>query len=230
MPELRAPEIRSTAGDVESQASRFVRVLVADDQSVVQSGCRLRLETEPHVVVVGETSRTDDLVGLARRVVPRVIVVAMRSDQTTIELVGSIGQAAPASDVVVVSTRADEAYVRQCLTAGARAYVRHDDPAIGRAVRAVAAGGAYFSPDVAALLRDGFLRNGGISIDRLLRQFSDLERAVLRGLLAGLSSKDLAEGLDRPVDAIHRSRDRIAALLATADADLGGALRGARSL
>ncbi len=218
--ELRPPEPHPPAVDPESHPSRFVRVLVADDHSVIPTGCRERLETEPHVVVVGETSRMADLASLAHRVVPRVIVIATEPGPTTVDLVRATCLAAASSEVVVVSTRADEAYVRQSLTAGARAYVGHDDPAVGRAVRAVAAGGAYFSPEVATVLRDGFLRGQGIPIDKLLHRFSDVDRVVLHGLLDGLSNDELAARLALPVDAIRRSRDRVVVLLASANGEL----------
>jgi DNA-binding NarL/FixJ family response regulator len=219
MSELRTHESQPPVREPERSTSRFVRVLVADDQSVVPTGCRLRLEAEPHVVVVGETSRTADLVSLAHRVVPRVIVIATEPGETTIALIRAASQTAPASDVAVVSTRADEGYVRLSLRAGARAYVRHDDPAIGAAVRAVAAGGAYFSPEVATLLRDGFLRGGGIAIEQLLRRFSDVDRVVLHGALDGRSNDELAARLQLPVDAIHRARSRVVALLASVDGE-----------
>jgi DNA-binding NarL/FixJ family response regulator len=217
---LREPEPHPPAVDPESHPSRFVRVLVADDHAVVPTGCRARLEVEPHVVVVGETSRMADLAVLAHRMVPRVIVIATEPGPTTIDLVRATCQASAASDVVVVSTRADDVYVRRTLTAGARAYVGHDDPALGRAVRAVAAGGAYFSPEVATVLRDGFLRGGGIAIDRLLHRFSDVDRVVLYGLLDGLSNDELAARLELPADTVQRSRDRVVALLASADGEI----------
>jgi DNA-binding NarL/FixJ family response regulator len=217
MSEPRPSEPPASGLDLESHPSRFVRVVVVDDHSVVPTGCRARLEAEPNVVVVGETSRSNDLVVLAQRVVPRVIVIATEPGESTIALVHAVCEAAPSSEVVVVSTRADESYVRRSLTAGARAYVRHDDPSVGRAVRAAATGGAYFSPEVADLLRDGFLRGGGVSIDQLLQRFSDVDRVVLHGLLDGQSNDELAARLELPVDAIERARDRVAALLAAAD-------------
>ena len=221
MSELPPPDSPdSPVADPERQESRFVRVVVADDQSVVRGGCRARLETEPHVVVVGETSRMADAAALARRVVPRVVVIATAADDTTIDLVRAVAGAAPSSEVVVVSARDDEAYVRRSLVAGARAYVRHDDPAVGRAVRAVAVGGAYFSPEVAMLLRDGYLRGGGVAIDRLLRRFSDVDRVVLHGLLDGLSTGELAARLRLSPETIERARDRVVALLASADGEI----------
>jgi DNA-binding NarL/FixJ family response regulator len=226
MPEPRPREPQPPAVDPERHASRFVRVLVADDQTVVPIGCRERIEAESHVVVVGETSRTADLVSLARRVVPRVVLIALEPGPMTLDLVRATCEVAPGSDVVVVSTRADEAYVRRSLTAGARAYVQDDDPAIGRAVRAVAAGGAYFSPDVARLLREGFLRGGGIAVERLLRGFSEVDRAVLHGLVDGRSPEELAGTLQLSVDTVDRCRDRIVVLLASGDGD--GEMRDGR--
>jgi DNA-binding NarL/FixJ family response regulator len=223
MPELREPVLDGTTVDGDVQASRFVRVLVADDQSVVPTGCRLRLDGEPRVVVVGETSRPHDVVGLARAVVPRIVLIATAPGDATVALVRATCAAARRSDVVVVSSRTDADYVRRCLDAGARGFVDGDDPAVGPAIRAVAGGGAYFSPQVATLLRDGFVRRGGVPIDHLLHGFDDLDRAVLRGVLAGRSTEDLAADLSRPVAAIERRRARIVARLASADRDGHGA-------
>lgn len=198
-----------------ARPAESVRVFVAGEHGSLSRGSRASLTAEPHVVVVGETGGFDDAPALARQLVPRVVVLATASsDPAIVSTIRASRTAQPTPEIVLVAQRADEPYVRLALEAGVRGYVLPDDPYVGRAVRAVAAGGAYFSPDVAAVIRRGYLRRGGVSIHSLLQGLTDAERAVLTFLVQGRSIDQIGAELGLSAAALLTCRRRIAENLA----------------
>jgi DNA-binding NarL/FixJ family response regulator len=191
-----------------------VRVAVTADSSELVEASRATLAREPHVVVAGASPGLGDVGPLARRLMPRVIVVATGSrDPAVVTAIRATREAAPAAAVVVLTARGDEPYVRMVLEAGTRGYVSLDDPDLGRAVRAVASGGAYFSPDVARVVRRGYLRRGGLSIRALLDRLTDAEREVLRGLVHGETTREIGARLHLSTPALAGCRRHIVAAL-----------------
>jgi DNA-binding NarL/FixJ family response regulator len=116
--------------------------------------------------------------------------------------------------VILLAARADEPYVRMMLEAGARGYVAPDDPALGRAVRALAMGGAYFSPNVATVVRRGYLRRGW-PVAALLGPLTETEREVLSGLVQGQTLREIGTRLHLSLTALHACRCHIAETLAS---------------
>ena len=168
------------------------------------------------MVVAGTSARLGDAAGLARQLAPHVVVLATASrDQVVVASIRTSRAVSPALTVVLVAPRADEPYVRMMLEAGARGYVTPDDPDLGRVVRAVAAGGAYFSPDVARVIRRGYLRRGGVSVHALLGSLTDAERAVLRGLVHGQTTGEIGAQLRLSRSALDACRRHIVETLAS---------------
>jgi DNA-binding NarL/FixJ family response regulator len=195
------------------------RVLLLDDHSVVASGCRALLEHDPTVLIAGETAHFTDVPGLVASEPPRIVVTATAGGALgAVGLVCAIREVVPSAQVIVVSARLEQAHVRATLHAGARAYVLHVDPHLARAVRAVADGGAYFSPEIANLLREGYLEGAAAPNDGLLGRLNDTERAVLRCLIDGLTTAEAASRLQTSAAAIDTHRRRIVEVLAPARA------------
>jgi two-component system, NarL family, response regulator NreC len=187
-----------------------LRVVVAADRSELADSSRTRLASEPRVVVAGTSLDLAGVASLARRLVPRVVVVGTAShDPAVITAIRAVRAASSDADVVLVAERTDEPYVRMMLEAGARGYVSPGDTELGRAVRAVGTGGAYFSPDVADLVRRGYLRRGGLSIRAFLARLTEADRAVLDGLVRGASSGEIGARLRLSADAFDGCRRRI---------------------
>jgi DNA-binding NarL/FixJ family response regulator len=191
---------------------RAARALVVDDGSVLDAAWRDAVAAEPRVVVAGETSDLDAAVARAAATDASVVVVA-QSDCTP----ETIRPVAEATAVVVVTRRRDPAYVRAMLESGARGFVLHDDGQLGRAVRDVADGGAYFTPEIANLLREGFLDGATAATpDGTLARLDETERAVLRGLVDGHPRDAIARRLRLSPDEVDAHRRRILELLAPA--------------
>jgi DNA-binding NarL/FixJ family response regulator len=194
---------------------RHARVFLLDDHSIVPSGCRVLLENDPAVLVVDETAHFTDVPALVAREPPQIIIAATAGGALgAVGLVCAIREVAPGAQVIVVSPRLDHSHVRATLHAGARGYVLPDDRHLARAVRAIADGGAYFSPEIANLLREGYLESAAQPVDSMLTRLSEIERGVLRCLVDGLTPAETASRLQTSSAAIEAHRRRILEVLA----------------
>ena len=141
----------------------MIRVLVADDHTVVRQGIRHVLEGDPEFSVVGEAGTGAEALALALRERPDVVLLDLTMpDGTGIHVLQRLRDQAPEMRVLVLSVHDEREYVIESVRAGAHGYLRKDStPAeIRQAVRAVQAGDSYFSPVVARHLTAA-LRGGG---------------------------------------------------------------------
>src|SRR5512137_3028030 len=128
-----------------------IRVLVADDQSMVRAGFRMLLAREPDIEVVAEASNGLEAVDLAGRFHPTVILMDIRMPELDgLEATRRILAADGAARVLILTTFDLDEYVYQALRAGASGFVLKDDPPeqLIAAVRVVAGGDALLSPAI----------------------------------------------------------------------------------
>jgi DNA-binding NarL/FixJ family response regulator len=185
------------------------RVLIADDQAVIRAGLRMIIEHEDDLTVVGEAADGVEVVELAGRAAPDVVLMDVRMPRLDgIEATRQI--VASRSDhprVLVLTTFDDDEYVYGALRAGASGFLLKDvgpDPLVD-AIRAVARHEALLSPAVTRrfierflTLEDGLPADGGPTAgpaDARLGALTDREREVLVGLAAGRSNVELARAL-----------------------------------
>src|SRR4051794_37340549 len=130
--------------------SRRIRIVLADDHAMVRKGFALILSREPDVEIVGETGLGKEAVRLAKELKPHLIVmdVAM-PDLNGVEAARQIAELCIDCNVLILSMHKDAVYVRESLRAGAKGYLLKDsiDEDLLRAVRAVAAGQGFLSPE-----------------------------------------------------------------------------------
>lgn len=184
---------------------RPLRVLLADDHTLVRGGIRRILEGQPGVEVVAEAA--DGAAALARlaEAAPDVAVLDLKMPGSdTLDLVRAVKAARPTVKVIVLTMHAGHEYVARAIRGGADAYLLKDSAVqdLVAALDAVAAGGTYFSPPVqqqlAGLLRAPAAPGGPPLTDR--------EREVLQGLARGLSSKAVAGELAISVRTVETHR------------------------
>src|SRR5580704_3908059 len=140
-------------------ASR-VRVMIADDHPLVRSGLRFLLERENEFQVVAEAADGYEAIDLATLHKPDVVLLDVGMPRLSgPDAALSISQKVPTARIVMVSMHSDEAYVLRALKAGARGYLLKASPEadVLAAVRAVAAGHAYFSPKISKLLAEEYV-------------------------------------------------------------------------
>ncbi|MBV9135060.1 MAG: response regulator transcription factor, partial [Chloroflexi bacterium] len=136
---------------IDGADTRSVRVLVADDQTVVREGLVMLLGLSPGIEVVGAAADGEEAVQLAQRHTPDVVLMDLRMPRTDgVAATRRILEILPNARVIVLTTYADDESVFAALEAGARGYLTKDATAseIQRAIRTVHAGEALLDPSV----------------------------------------------------------------------------------
>lgn len=210
-----------------------LRILLGDDHTVLRQGLRRILEDRPGWQVIAEAGNGRDVVRDAIELKPDVAVLDIAMPLLNgIEATRQITRRAPAVRVLMLSMHSDEAYVMQAMQAGAKGYLLKESAAaeLIDAVAAVASGKAFFSPTVAELMLDDYVRtlaDKGI-IDRY-DALSEREREVLQLVAEGRSSKEIADVLSISPATVETHRAHLLQKLAlrnTAEVVLFAARRG----
>lgn len=173
-----------------------LRLLIADDHTLVRNGLKKILETRPEWEVVAEAGNGREAVRLAADLKPDVAILDVSMPQLNgIEATRQLVKRQPNIRVLILSMHAEEAYIVQALKAGAKGYLLKDsaDVELLRAVAAIAGGASYFSPAVSKVLLDDYVRHlaeKGVT-DRF-ELLSEREREILQLIAEGHSNKEIA--------------------------------------
>ena len=176
-----------------------LRILLGDDHTLLRQGLRKILEEQAEWTVVAQASNGRDAVRLAVETRPDIAILDIGMPVLNgIEATRQIVRRLPDIRILIVSMHSNEAYIIQALQAGARGYLLKDsaDTDLIRAVAAVAGGKSFFSPAVAKVMLDDYLRQlteKGIT-DRF-ESLSEREREVFQLVAEGRSNKEVAEHL-----------------------------------
>ena len=138
-----------------------MRLLLADDHTILRKGLRLLLERERDFEVVAEASNGREALEAVERTRPDVAIMDIGMPILNgIEATKRICAAHPVTQVIILSVHSDEGYILRALKAGARGYLLKDsaETDLLQAVRSVGAGKAFFSPAVSRVLADDYLR------------------------------------------------------------------------
>jgi DNA-binding NarL/FixJ family response regulator len=194
-----------------------LRILLADDHTLVRQGLRKLLEERPDWQVVAEAGDGREAVRLAAQHEPDVAVIDVAMPLLNgIETTRQITRSMPRIRILVLTMHADEAYVTQIMKAGATGYLLKDsaDVDLLRAVSEVAQGKAFFSPAVEHLVRDeiGRLRSSSDIPDRY-ESLSPREREVFQLIAEGRSNKEIAALLFISPSTVETHRAHIMAKL-----------------
>jgi DNA-binding NarL/FixJ family response regulator len=190
-----------------------VRVLIADDHALIRSGLRALLEREGEFQVIAEAADGYEAIELAIRHKPDVVLLDVGMPRLNgTDAAQQIAEKVPAARIVILSMHSDEGYVLRALKAGARGYLLKASPEadVLAAIRAVAAGNAYFSPSITRMLMEEYVaeaRRRGVedSYDLL----SLREKEVCQLLASGKSNRDIAELLHISLATVETHRNNI---------------------
>lgn len=191
-----------------------LRIAIVDDHELVRTGLRMRLEHEEAFTVVGEAGTAAAAYALVEKESPDLVVMDL-------DLPGEDGLAAtatlktrwPGTRVLVLTGSKSDCITKTAIRAGADGIVFKSEASddLVRAVRTLAAGKVFLSPDAATALVDG-IRNGTDSTPARSvagPELSGRERAVLQGLGEGLSYKEIAAQMGVSVKTVDTYRARL---------------------
>ncbi len=169
-----------------------IRVLIADDHSVVRQGLRMFLGSDPELEIVGEARDGAEALRLARQHRPDVVLMDLLMPiMSGIAATAIIRRELPDTEVVALTSVLEDASVVEAVRAGAIGYLLKDTEAheLRRAIKAAAAGQVQLSPQAAArLIRE-------VVTPEHRQSFTERETDVLRMLAQGQSNKEIARGL-----------------------------------
>jgi DNA-binding NarL/FixJ family response regulator len=175
-----------------------IRVLVADDQSMVRAGLRLLLSREEGIEVVAEAGNGRDAVAQAARFDPDVVLMDIRMPELDgLEATRQILAADPSARVIVLTTFNLDEYVYEALRFGASGFVLKDDPPeqLIAAVRTVAAGDALLSPTVTRHVIRRFSRLNHRPPPSAVQTLTGRELEVFALITRGLSNAEIGRQL-----------------------------------
>jgi DNA-binding NarL/FixJ family response regulator len=175
-----------------------IRVVVADDQSMVRAGFRMLLAGEQDIEVVAEASNGFEAVDKAARFHPTVVLMDIRMPELDgLQATRRILAADDTARILILTTFDLDEYVYEALKAGASGFVLKDDPPeqLIAAIRTVAAGDALLSPAITKRVIKQFVR---IPRPTPPKEFDDLtarEQEVFRLIARGLSNAEIGQEL-----------------------------------
>jgi DNA-binding NarL/FixJ family response regulator len=175
-----------------------IRVLVADDQSMVRAGFRMLLSGEGDIEVVAEASNGLEAVDKAARFDPTVVLMDIRMPELDgLEATRRILAADATARVLVLTTFDLDEYVYEALKAGASGFVLKDDPPeqLLAAIRTIAAGDALLSPAVTKRVIERFTRIPQPAPPTQLEDLTERELEVFRLIARGLSNAEIGKEL-----------------------------------
>lgn len=189
-----------------------IRILLADDHTILRNGIRAILEDEPGLVVVGEADDGRMAVSLACQLKPDIIIMDIAMPLLNgLEATRQIKHACPGSKVIILTMHDNEEYIVQMLEAGAMGYILKDAAAreLIHAIRLVHRGEAVLSPAITRIVIEDYLRWGMIRPTGDGDELSPREREILQLIAEGYTSKQIAEILVISIKTVQAHRNSL---------------------
>jgi two-component system response regulator NreC len=210
-----------------------IRVLIADDHTLLRRGLRRILEDDPEFQVVAEASTGIQAAEMAEKWKPDVAVLDIgMAEMNGIEATTEILRRSPNTAVLILSMFSEERYVTRAARAGAIGYLLKDsvEEDLIKAIRAVRDGKSYFSPAVARTLLDSYARDmRSHPVEDRYELLTARERQIYQLLAEAKSNKEIAALLDLSVHTVETHRMRLMEKLdvhSTAELVLSAVRRG----
>lgn len=194
---------------------REIRLLIADDHTIVRQGLKKLLEEETGVDVVGEALDGRDAVTKAMDLMPDVVLMDLSMPGLHgLEATRQITKRLPKTRVLILSMHKNEAYVLQALQAGASGFILKDSASeeVAMALRAVMRGDSYLSPSISRVVIEDYLRlsvPGSSGAKSLYDTLTVREREIFQLLAEGLKNQEIADRLHVSVKTVETHRAHI---------------------
>lgn len=190
-----------------------IRILLADDHTVVRDGLRALLERQPDMTVVAEAGDGRECVQLAQEHSPDVVMmdVAM-PEMNGIEAARRILAANASTAIVMLSMHQDESYVLRSLRAGAKGYLLKDSPRedVLAAIRAAAEGRSFLTRRISLMLQQDYMQQlESKGLEDSYDLLTGREREILQLLAEGKANKEVASLLNISLTTVETHRGHI---------------------
>lgn len=190
-----------------------IRILLADDHTVVRDGLRALLERQPDMTVVAEAADGRDSVRLAEEQSPDVVVMDITMpNMNGIEATRRILAANPRTAVVILSMHQDESYVLRSLKAGAKGYLLKDSlrSDILDAIHEVSQGRSFLTRKISRMMQEDYVRQmERRGVEDSYDLLTDREREILQLVAEGKANKEVASLLNISLTTVETHRTHI---------------------
>ena len=188
-----------------------VKVLLADDHTLLRSGVRALLERMPCVEVVGEASTGREAIDRAKALHPELILLDITMpDLGGLEALPRLRKELPNILIMMLSAHANEEYVIRALRGGASGYMLKDAATeeLEQAIHTVMSGKTYLSPAISRPVIDSYLQRVG-EMSSPLDQLTPRQREILQGIAEGRSTKEIAHDLGISAKTVETHRAQL---------------------
>lgn len=190
-----------------------IRVLLAEDHTIVRKGLRSLIATEADIEVVGEAQDGREAIRKVERLRPDIVLMDISMPRLNgLEATRQIRRRFPDVRVLVLTMYTNEEYVSQLLAAGASGYLvkRSGVADLISALRAVHRGESYLSPSVCVSVIEQFVRQGENTAEKdRYDTLTDREREVFQLIVEGHPNRDIAELLHISVRTVETHKARV---------------------
>lgn len=186
-----------------------IRILLADDHTILREGIRSLIESEPDMSVIGEANDGHTAVKLASQLKPDIILMDLAMPLLNgLEATRQIKKQNPQAKILILTMHENEEYIRQVLVAGAMGYILKDAAAreLLGAIRSVFKGEVVLSPAITRLVVSDYLRWGDISPTEPSDGLTDREREILQLIAEGYTNKQIAQILSISIKTVQAHR------------------------
>lgn len=193
-----------------------IRILIADDHTILRDGIRSLLAEVPEFQVIGEAEDGHTAVQMACELEPDVVLLDIAMPVLNgMEATRQIRRYAPNVKVLILTMHENEEYIRQALAAGAMGYILKDAAArdLISAIRQVQRGELVLSPAVTRLVIEDYLRWGDVQVETSDEVLTPRERQVLQLIAEGNTNRQIAEILCVSIKTVQTHRSNIMAKL-----------------
>jgi two-component system response regulator NreC len=182
-----------------TQPQGKIRVLLADDHTILRAGLRMMLNAQPDIVVIGEASDGRQAMAEAQRLLPDVILMDITMPELNgIEATRQVKRLLPDVRVLVLTMHENEEYLFQVLRAGASGYMLKEaaDTELISAIRLVNNGSFYLSSSAQSMMVGDYLQRVRTGEERdSYSELTEREREILKLVAEGYTNNQIAERL-----------------------------------
>lgn len=199
------PRIYKAGAEILAYRRERLRLVLADERTILRRGVRAMLQGEPDLEVIGEAGRISDAIALARCLQPDVVITDVFENGSAIAAIREMRRECAGVRIVILTGSKDEQCERAAMLAGAHAYVTID-ASIEVLLRAIRAEIPDIDLSETPRLIAAVQQRSADAPARAATEITGREREVLIGVAVGFSSKRIAADLGRSVKTIEKHR------------------------